>query len=250
MERELPEDEREDELTREAAQPESALEAASGEPIVQDSGNIREDAAEAPGEVVSGIVSDATPDFPAKLPDEPIAPDSLASLVGESAPAETEPPDDPPPAKPSGTDWSNFVPAPGYADPKTGKPRFLTGRVNQAGLDLSDFVYGRRPVFEPEVAQPGEESPPQPPWFARSQGEGGPPSLYAQREAAGASAPVFVEVRVSMSPEEIQRVSKESIRKAAEFSRGETMIVARKLLDLTNEVKMREIQRRIQARDY
>jgi hypothetical protein len=265
MERELAKDGRDDELRPDVEM--FAAENAEAGPIEPGSTALQDDAAESIADALPEMAAEATPAFPADEPPDSALPSdasSAAAVVGDSealadlssinegAPADGTPQINAAPAKTGGTDWSNFVPAPGYADPKTGKPRFLTGRVNQAGLDLSDFVYGLRPVFEPEVTEQGEGTAPQAPWFARSQSEGSPPPPFQQqqRSPATATAPVFVNVSVSLTPGELQRISKDAMRKGAEFSRGETMIVARKLLDLTNEVKMRESQRRIAARDY
>ena len=44
---------------------------------------------------------------------------------------------------------------------------------------------------------------------------------------------------------EMEQASKGSIHKAAEFSRGEVLVVGRKLFELNEEVNAREQQRRV-----
>jgi hypothetical protein len=266
MTRELPKEKREDELAADHVGQSPAKDVTdSVEPA--DGRQTQDAAADANANVVSEIASDVAPEFPAAepvgnkgLPDEPtVAPtdpspsESLGALAAaQDTSTEAPPPSNPAPAKSGGTDWSSFVPAPGYADPKTGKLRWLTGRVDQAGLELSDFVHGRRPVFEPELAEPRADSTPQPPPFAQfARDEGSPPFFPPQpNRAAAATAPVFVDVKVSLSPEDIERVTKGAIRKAAEFSRGEIMVVARKLHELFNDLKDQEVQRRAAWRHW
>lgn len=260
MTRDVPKEDREGKLPEDLAGQFPAPQKDEAKPAKPDGDQTKVDAADSTADVAPEPVSDVTPDFPADdsvgeepLPDdtaspplEPTDPESLADIAAdESNSAGVEPVGEPAPATPD-PGWSNFVPAPGYADPQTGRPRFLTGRIDQAGLELSDFVLGRRPVFEPELAQPGTDWPPPPPPFVNWGGGDRPPPSFPQANfAAGATAPVFVDVRVGLSPEAIEQISKGAIRKAAEFSRGETMVVARKLHELINELKDLEQQRRI-----
>jgi hypothetical protein len=258
MRRELPEDERDDELTEELAAQSPTPEkdethSAEGEPTQVNAADSMPDVPREPAPDVELEMSAAdfareelpredTAASPADTsPAEPSA--DVAAGQGDSIGAEL--PSSPAPAASGESGWSNFVPAPGYADPKTGKPRFLTGTVDQAGFELSEFVYGRRPVFEPEFAEPGDNRPPQPPFDLPPRDDGSPPRSGQQHPAGPASAPVFVDVRVGMSPEAIEQVSNGSIRKAAGFSRGETMVVARKLHELIQEITIREQQRRV-----
>ena len=60
-----------------------------------------------------------------------------------------------------------------------------------------------------------------------------------------AAPTISVDVRVSFTPEAIGDVSNGTLLKAAEFSRRETLVVARKLYELDQEIDARETQRRI-----
>lgn len=171
--------------------------------------------------------------------------DSLAAP--QAAPSSDAEPTQPAPA--TGSDWSNFEPAPGYVDRETGRPVFREGTIDQAGMELMLLVEGQRPVFKPEKTAPGDaQGPPPPPDFlAGSFPESGQPPRRSDR---GPAPSVSVDIRVTLSDEEMERVSKDSIRRAAEFSRAELMIVARKLYELDNELYAKEHQRQILARQY
>jgi hypothetical protein len=133
-------------------------------------------------------------------------------------------------------------PAPGYEDPAPGKIRFLPMGVDEAGIALSDLVHGRRRVFEPEPIDP--DAGPPPPAFSRSIGERSAATGSGSQRTGGAAPWVSIDVQVSFSPEEIERVSGKSILAAAEFARVENGIVARKLYELDKEFYSLEQARR------
>jgi hypothetical protein len=166
----------------------------------------------------------ATADLPAEVRETSMAPAvEQPSEASSNAAA--------PPARSTQQDLSGFVEIPG------------PGRVDQAGFELMQLVYGFKPPFEPD-AKIKDVPPLEPPAFlARlEQGDSGSPYFGAGR--SGAAAQVVVELRVSFTPEALEQMSNDPLRRAAAHSRGETLIVARKLEDLVTETRRRESQRR------
>jgi hypothetical protein len=128
-------------------------------------------------------------------------------------------------------DLSGFVEIPG------------PGRVDQAGWELIQLVSGLKPPFEPQskITNPPPLEPPA--FLARLEQSGAGPH-FAQNNS-GAPPQIIVELRVSLTADALEQVTNEPLRKAAGHSRGETLIVARKLDDLIREIRVRELQRRV-----
>jgi hypothetical protein len=247
MNDELPENERKEELTPETD--DSAPEGRTNEPT----SNAADDATDSADEIEATVTSGASTFelAPHGLPPEPVATDAMPigqEPIAQSAPQDTAPASDPPPPSQGRRfheiDWDQMELEPAFRDPQTGKPRMLSGRINQSGLELSDMVLGRRPVFEYEHRDPQADAGPQATGPGRSVGDDYPRHFPAQAPAA-AGAVVSIEVRVALTPDAIEQISKGSLLKAAEFSRGETMVVARKLYELVNQLKDLEQQRRV-----
>ncbi|MEX0679540.1 MAG: hypothetical protein WD063_20875 [Pirellulales bacterium] len=246
----LPENDRDDEILDDNIEPTSPAE--DNRALEDNVAAEDEIAAEVPTEgmvdVSSANLDDGVTGSPTLPPADAQAAESLADLsAGQDASIPAEAQSDVSPAPSTQTDWSNFVPAPGYADPETGRPRFLTGRVDQAGFELRELVYGRRPIFDAETIEPGAGQPPQPPSLLSppSSNDAAPPFFPRDNAGGGASPTVSVDVLVSLTGEAMEQVSKGSVHKAAEFSRGEVLVVGRKLFELNEEVKAREQQRRV-----
>jgi hypothetical protein len=240
----LPEDERNEELRPETN--ESTPEGPPSDPA--------DDATDSADEIEATVTSGASTfqlapnDLP---PSEPVATDAMP--LGQERSAQSAPHDAAPASSqlpPSQgrrfheIDWDQMELEPAFRDPVTGKPRMLTGRINQSGLDLSDMVLGRRPVFEYEHRDPQADAGPQAAASARPAGDDYPRHFPPQAPPA-AGAVVSIEVRVMLTPDAIEQISKGSLLKAAEFSRGETTVVARKLYELVNQLKDLEQQRRV-----
>jgi hypothetical protein len=217
MTQDLPDEEQGDKFMDEHAEPTPQEEAGTGDAVagseIESSG---------PVEDVRGVA----------------AADGAAETQDSSAPqADLEPaesvPDaaDTPPARSTQQDLSGFVEIPG------------PGRVDEAGWELIQLVYGLKPPFEPD-AKVTDAPPLEPPAFVArlQQGNSGP--LHISENGRGAAAQVVVELRVSFTPEGLEQLSNDPLRKAAAHSRGETLIVARKVEDLITETRRRESQRR------
>ncbi|MEX0676368.1 MAG: hypothetical protein WD063_04795, partial [Pirellulales bacterium] len=146
----LPENDRDDEILDDNIEPTSPAE----------HNRALEDDVAAEDEIDSDVSAKGMPDVSSANLDDGVTgspslpqPDiqlseSVASFsAAQDTPSTAGPASDESPAPSTQSNWSNFVPAPGYADPETGRPRFLTGRVDQAGFELRELVYGRRPIF-------------------------------------------------------------------------------------------------------
>jgi hypothetical protein len=256
MTRDSREDERDDELAGEALEP-TPPEGESFPPTAGETSDDDESAGE--DDLAQDLAPEATGDIPAtELGDEagatPLdvaAPTSAAdSAVEADSTAAAESESEGPKAA-TESDWSNWVPAPGYADPETGQPVFRWGKIDQAGCDLMLLAHGLRPLFEPESDETAADQAAPPPFLA-SPPQGGhatPPGLPMQHDSSP-SPLVSVDVRVALTDGELTRISNGSIRRAAEYARAELMVVARKLQELCEEIRARETQRRILARQY
>ena len=204
-------------------------------------------------------LGDATvPEGPTLPPSDAETTESVVDPAGAPDPSTSGEAQSQPRRVATKTDWSNFVPAPGYADPKTGKPVFRIGNIDQAGMEVMLLAHGRRPIFEPQSDASGAEETTPPPFLAAPppflaappHDEGVPPFVPGNKLEGAASPLVSVDVRVTLGDGELKRVSNGAIRKAAEFSRTELLVVAQRLHELDNEIRARETQRRILARRY
>ncbi len=197
-------------------------------------------------------LGDATvPEGPTLPPSDAVTTESVVDPAGAPDPSTSGEAQSQPRKVATKTDWSNVVPAPGYADPKTGKPVFRIGNIDQAGMEVMLLAHGMRPLFEPEAVKSGVDDTTPPPFLAAPPHDEGVPPFVPGNKLEGAASPlVSVDVRVTLGDGELKRVSNGAIRRAAEFSRTELLVVAQRLHELDNEIRARETQRRILARRY
>jgi hypothetical protein len=184
---------------------------------------------ETPGTNDEGLGDSAT-----KPADVPLgnSPNAAEMPVDEPALSPSSPSPVPPSASsPAQIDGATVAPAPGYAQGVTNNLGWAGGRVDPAYCELLKLNHGLRPVFEPEPNEANVGQPPQPP-------------ILVRQNDGGSSSSILIDVRVSLTHEERERIAKGSIRNAAQFSRAETLIVARKLEEHIVEFRTLEAERR------